>query len=119
MSLMEIHQAVSYTHLDVYKRQGYYSIDDYALNNPYPTQQGGATVPGFNALTNGRSQLMSVSHTMTFGQRTVNQIGASYLRDVNVLGTPVGGVGTTLASQGFVTSSGAPSILPQLSLIHI
>ena len=97
---------------------GYYSIDDYALNNPYPTQQGGATVPGFNALTNGRSQLMSVSHTMTFGQRTVNQIGASYLRDVNVLGTPVGGVGTTLASQGFVTSSGAPSILPQRPAIE-
>lgn len=97
---------------------GYYSIDDYAVNDPYPTQQGGATVPGFNALTNGRSQLASASDTMTFGARTVNQMEVSYLRDVNVLGTPVGGVGTTLASQGFVTSSGGPSILPQRPAIE-
>ena len=33
----------------------YYFLDDYNLNNPYPTQQGGANVPGFNALSNGRS----------------------------------------------------------------
>jgi hypothetical protein len=100
------------------KISGYYAIDDYALNNPYPTQQGGATVPGFNALTNGRSQLVSMSDTMTFGSKTVNQIQASYLRDLNVLGTPVGSVGTTLVSQGFVTGSGAPSILPQRPAIE-
>jgi len=95
------------------KISGYYAIDDYALSNPYPTQQGGATVPGFNALTNGRSQLVAGSDTMTFGDRTVNLFEVSYLRDANVLGTPVGGVGTTLVSQGFVTSSGDASILPQ------
>jgi hypothetical protein len=100
------------------KLSGYYSIDDYAVDNPYPTQQGGATVPGFNALTNGRSQLVSIANTTTFGARTVNQAEVSYLRDVNVLGTPVGGVGTTLASQGFVTGSGAPSILPQRPAIE-
>ena len=27
----------------------YYFSDDYRLNNPYPTGQGGANVPGFNA----------------------------------------------------------------------
>jgi hypothetical protein len=100
------------------KLSGYYSLDDYALNNPYPTQQGGANVPGFNALTNGREQLASLSDTTTFGARTVNQLQASYLRDVNVLGTPVGTVGTTLVSQGFVTAGGGPSILPQRPAIE-
>jgi hypothetical protein len=100
------------------KISAYYAMDDYALNNPYPTQQGGATVPGFNALTNGRSQLVSASDTMTFGPRTVNLFEVSYLRDVNVLGTPVGAVGTTLVSQGFVTSSGDASILPQRPAIE-
>jgi hypothetical protein len=59
------------------KVSGYYAIDDYAVNNPYPTQQGGATVPGFNALTNGRSQLVSLTDTMIFGNHTVNQIQAT------------------------------------------
>ena len=100
------------------KISGYYEMDDYALDQPYPTQQGGATVPGFNASTNGREQLVSLSDTMTFGSRTANQFQASYLRDVNILGSPVGKVGTTLVSQGFVTSSGAPSILPQRPAIE-
>ena len=91
----------------------YYAIDDYALNNPYPTQQGGANVPGFNALTNGRSQIIELSSTTTFHANMVNQFQASYLRDVNILGTPVGTVGTSLASQGFVTADGQPSIVPQ------
>jgi hypothetical protein len=100
------------------KISGYYALDDYALDNPYPTQQGGATVPGFNAATKGREQLATLSDTVTFGSRTVNQVQASYLRDVNVLGSPVGKVGTTLVSQGFVTSTGAPSILPQRPAIQ-
>ena len=32
---------------------GYYFVDDYRLSNPYPGQQGGANVPGFDALTLG------------------------------------------------------------------
>src|SRR5216684_5390222 len=38
---------------------GYYFFDDYKLNNPYPTGQGGASVPGFGALNLGRSQLVN------------------------------------------------------------
>jgi hypothetical protein len=34
---------------------GYYFLDDYSLNNPYPVAQGGASVPGFNALYLGSS----------------------------------------------------------------
>jgi hypothetical protein len=91
----------------------YYYADDYSLNNPYPVLQGGANVPGFNALNLGRSQLITLGVTKTFGSNTVNDVHFSYMRDANNVGTPQGTVGTSLASQGFVTSSGAPSILPQ------
>jgi len=91
----------------------YYLADDYTLNNPYPALQGGANVPGFNALNLGRAQLATFGDTKTFGSRTVNDFHISFVRDVNNVGTPQGGVGTSLTSQGFVTASGAPSILPQ------
>ena len=32
----------------------------YHLDNPYPSAQGGANVPGFNALSHGHSQLISL-----------------------------------------------------------
>jgi hypothetical protein len=88
----------------------YYFIDNYNLNNPYPTQQGGANVPGFNALSNGRSQLASLSDTKTFGPTLVNEFQLSYMRDFNNLGQQQGGVGTSLASQGFTV--GSSGILP-------
>jgi hypothetical protein len=88
----------------------YYFIDSYNLNNPYPTQQGGANVPGFNALSNGRSQLASLSATRTFGPTVVNEFQLSYMRDFNNLGQQQGGVGTTLASQGFTV--GPAGIVP-------
>jgi hypothetical protein len=91
----------------------YYFADDYTLNNPYPVLQGGANVPGFNALNLGRAQLITLTSTKTFGSNTVNDIHFSYVRDANNVGTPQGTVGSSLASQGFVTSSGEPSILPQ------
>lgn len=91
----------------------YYFADDYWLDNPYATLQGGADVPGFGALNLGRSQLLTLGDTKSFGSRTVNEIHFSFVRAVNVVGTPQGTVGTSLTSQGFVTASGAPSILPQ------
>jgi hypothetical protein len=57
--------------------------------------------------------LATLSDTKTFGSRTVNEFHFSYVRDNNQVGTPQGTVGTSLASQGFVTPTGAPSILPQ------
>jgi len=88
----------------------YYFIDDYNLNNPYPTQQGGANVPGFNALSNGRSQLVNFSDTKTFGPTLVNELRISYMRDFNNLGQQQGGVGTSLESQGFTV--GPTGIVP-------
>lgn len=88
----------------------YYFIDTYTLNNPYPTAQGGANVPGFNALSNGRAQLADLGDTKTFGTTLVNEFRVSYLRDFNNLGQPQGGVGVSLASQGFTV--GQSGILP-------
>jgi Carboxypeptidase regulatory-like domain len=79
----------------------YYYFDDYKLDNPYPTGQGGASVPGFNALTLGRAQLVNLGDTKTFGLTTVNEIHLSYMRSANNVGQPVGGVGPGLISQGF------------------
>lgn len=88
----------------------YYFLDDYSLNNPYPTGQGGANVPGFNAITEGRAQLVSLGATKTIGGSMVNEFHFSYMRDANNVGQPVGGVGPTLVSQGFVDANGQPGI---------
>src|SRR5439155_3855042 len=90
---------------------GYYYFDDYNLNNPYPTGQGGASVPGFSALNLGRSQLISLSNTHTFGATAVNELRLSYMRGANNVGQPAGGVGPSLTSQGFVTGPGTPGIV--------
>jgi hypothetical protein len=91
---------------------GYYLNDTYFLNNPYPTNQAGANVPGFNAISDGRSQLITLGGTKTFGASAVNDIRVSFTRDANTLGQPVGGKGISLASQGFVTGAGTLGIVP-------
>lgn len=90
----------------------YYFVDDYTLDNPYPTEQGGANVPGFNAMTFGRAQLISLGATKTIGARMVNEFHFSYMRAANNVGQPVGGVGPSLVSQGFVDAEGNPGIYP-------
>jgi hypothetical protein len=84
---------------------GYYFVDNYNLNNPFPAQQGGANVPGFNALSNGQAQLATAGDTKTSSPTTVNEFRVSYMRDTNVAGQAKGGVGVSLASQGFVPAS--------------
>src|SRR5580658_7775501 len=90
----------------------YYFFDDFTVNNPYPSGQGGATVPGFNALNLGRGQLINFAHTKTIGTSSVNEFHLSFMRDANNVGQPQGGVGPSLASQGFVTGSGSTGIFP-------
>ena len=90
----------------------YYFLDNYTLNNPYPVAQSGASVPGFNALYLGQAQLLTLGDTKSFGSSAVNDFHFSYLRDSNDLGRPVGGLGVSLASQGFVTGEGTPGIVP-------
>lgn len=81
----------------------YYFADSYDQNNPYPSGFGGATVPGFNTLSNGLTQLIVLSHTLSFGPTAVNETRVSFTRLNNQLGTPQGGVGVSLADQGFET----------------
>ena len=88
----------------------YYFADKYDQNNPYPSGFGGATVPGFNALSNGLTQLIVLSHTISFGPTAVNEARVSFTRLNNQLGTPQGGVGVSLADQGF--STGPTGIQP-------
>jgi len=90
----------------------YYFFDDYFVNDPYPTGQGGASVPGFNALNVGRAQLINLGQTKSFGTSTVNELRLSYMRNANNVGQPAGGVGPSLASQGFVTGAGSSGIVP-------
>ena len=91
----------------------YYFFDDYTYNNPYPTAQSGASVPGFNALYFGRAQLLSLGDTKTLGSTAVNEFHFSYMRDSNDLGKPIGGLGVSLASQGFVVCHGTTRELPR------
>ncbi len=80
---------------------GYYFLDDYEVDNPYPTGEGGANVPGYDAMNFGRAQLLALSDTKTFGANTVNLARVSYMRNAANVGVPRGGVGPTVASQGF------------------
>jgi hypothetical protein len=86
---------------------GYYFIDDYHLDNPYPGSVAGASIPGFDALFIGRAQLLSLSDNKVIGSKTVNEFHFGYLRNANIIGQPKGGLGVSLASQGF--ASGANS----------
>jgi hypothetical protein len=89
---------------------GYFSLDNYTLNNPYPTAQGGANVPGFNGLYTGRAQLIDLGVTKSIGTSALNEFHVSYTRDANDLGKPDGGLGVSLASQGF---TGIVPLAPQ------
>jgi hypothetical protein len=92
---------------------GYYFIDNYRLDNPYPGGQGGASIPGFDALTIGQAQMLTLADTKVFGSSVVNEFHIGFLRNVNNIGQPHGGLGVTLQSQGFVTGVGTPGIVVQ------
>jgi hypothetical protein len=92
---------------------GYYFMDNYTLDNPYPGGQGGASVPGFDALTVGRSQLWSIGITTSIGSAMVNEFNVGFLRNVNNIGQPHGGAGISLASQGFVQGPANGGIVTQ------
>jgi carboxypeptidase family protein len=91
----------------------YYFIDDYSLDNPYPGSVAGASIPGFDALYIGRAQLLSIGDTKVIGANTVNEFHVGYLRNANIIGQPKGGLGVSLASQGFTTGAGTSGIFVQ------
>src|SRR5579872_1901307 len=91
---------------------GYYFYDNFNVNNPFPTGQGGASVPGFNGLNLGTAQMVNIGNAKTFGSATVNEFHVSYMRSYNNVGQPAIGRGPSLASQGFVTGVGTQGIVP-------
>jgi len=93
----------------------YYFIDTYNVANPYAVSQGGANLPGFGALSNGKAQLAVLSDTKTFSDKTVSETRLSYLRNANNLGQPQGGLGPSTAEQGFapVSEGGFITLIPQ------
>jgi hypothetical protein len=90
----------------------YYFYDNYHVNNPYPTGQGGASVPGFNGLNLGTAQLLNLGDVKSFGSTSVNEFHLSFMRSYNNVGQPAGGVGPSLTSQGFLTGVGTQGIVP-------
>ena len=91
----------------------YYFVDDYSLDNPYPGSVAGASIPGFDALFIGRAQLLSLNQIKVINAKTVSELDLGMLRYNNIIGQPHGGLGVSLASQGFTTGSGTPGIYVQ------
>jgi Carboxypeptidase regulatory-like domain/TonB dependent receptor len=78
----------------------YYFIDNYNRDDPYPN--GGATVPGYDALSLGRAQLINLGDTKNIGSSSVNEFHLNFVRNVANLFEPKGGLGPSLQSLGFV-----------------
>ena len=86
-------------------------VDDYNVLDPYPTEQGGANVPGFGARNQGRAQLYAINLMSSLGAQALNTAHVSYMRNAARVGQPVGGQGVSLASQGFVTGANTSGIV--------
>ena len=87
---------------------GYYYIDQFSLNNPYPV----ATVPGFSATTKGRTQVINIGDTKSLGSSAVNEARIGYLRVHDFLNNPTGGTNNKLSALGFSTNPATGGILP-------
>ncbi len=94
---------------------GYYFLDRYNVANPYES----VNVPGFTAVTHGMSQMINLGLTTTLSPSTVNDARLVYLRNVNFIGNPQGGLGVSLASLGFNTpwssTGGIGNVSPSLA----
>jgi hypothetical protein len=95
--------------IDTNTRVGRFSVygafDGFHRDDPYPTSQGGADLPGFDALSSGGSRLLVFEHGAALGNSSFNQVHLSYTRVVNDMGRPNGGIGVSLAEQGFTTGA--------------
>jgi len=87
---------------------GYYFLDDYTQNSPYPNANVNA-VPAqtfdYNGITTGRAQMINLGDNKNFGAYSVNEFRFSFVRNVLNLTSPQGGVGPnySLSTLGFKT----------------
>ncbi|HTV57042.1 MAG TPA: carboxypeptidase regulatory-like domain-containing protein [Terriglobia bacterium] len=87
----------------------YYNFDDSTVVSTLPS--GGASVPGFPAVTPTRAQEFVISNTKTLGPTAVNEARATFFRTATHLDNPTGGQ-ASLSSLGFVTGAGTLGIIP-------
>ena len=87
----------------------YYHFDDSTVNSAIPS--GGASVPGFPAVTPTRAQEFVISNNKTIGNSAVNEARITFFRTSTHLNNPSGGK-ASLASLGFVTGAGTLGIIP-------
>jgi Carboxypeptidase regulatory-like domain/TonB dependent receptor len=86
----------------------YYFLDDYRQQCPYCD----SSLPGFGVLNFGRAQMINLSDTSAHGPTAVNEFRVHYMRFASYSGEPVGGVGSSLSSLGFVTGANTEGIVP-------
>lgn len=87
----------------------YYHFDDSTVNSAQPS--GGASIPGFPAVTPTRAQEFVISNNKTIGTTAVNEARLTFFRTATHLNNPTGGQ-ASLASLGFVTGEGTLGIIP-------
>ena len=87
----------------------YYHFDDSTVNSALP--DGGASVPGFPAVTPTRAQEFVISNNKTIGTNAVNEARLTFFRTSTHLDNPTGGK-ASLASLGFQTGVGTLGIIP-------
>jgi hypothetical protein len=86
----------------------YYFLDDYRQQCPYCD----SSLPGFGVLNFGRAQMINLSDMSAHGPTAVNEFRLHYMRFASYSGEPVGGVGSSLSSLGFVTGANTEGIVP-------
>ena len=79
----------------------YYFIDDYTENDAYPNGDISTALPGFDSVSTGRSQLINLGESKSFGATSVNEFHFSFTRSAVNLFEPKGGLGPSLSSLGF------------------
>jgi hypothetical protein len=87
----------------------YYHLDNSTVNSALPS--GGASVPGFPAVTPTRAQEFVMSNNKTIGTTAVNEARLTFFRTATHLNNPTGGQ-ASLASLGFVTGANTLGIIP-------
>jgi hypothetical protein len=105
----KIGERVDFNNLKTGNWSFYYHFDDSTVNSALPS--GGASVPGFPAVTPTRAQEFVISNNKTVGPTAVNEARITFFRTATHLDNPSGGK-ATLASLGFVTGVGTLGIIP-------
>jgi hypothetical protein len=103
--------------VDVNTRLGmistYYFFDDYNRNDPYWPGPLPSSLPGFNVIGKGQTNVADIGDTKTLGSTAVNEFRLAFVRYVPSMNNPSGGTGESLSALGFASGANkAPGILP-------